>query len=60
MLVAQRIVEVEEAGAIPLPGYGRSDGDDRVVVISASQIPENARVRELETNFLPDREGRIR
>jgi hypothetical protein len=29
-------------------------------VISANQIPENARVRELEPSFLPDRRGTIR
>ena len=58
--VAQRIVEVEEAGAVPLPGHVSSAGTDTVVVISADQIPEHARVRELETSFLPDRKGRIR
>jgi hypothetical protein len=58
--VAQRIVQVEEAGATPLPGYGRSGDNDTVVVISADQIPESARVRELEVCFLSDRTGRIR
>jgi hypothetical protein len=58
--VAQRMVEVEEAGAVPLPGQGSSDGTDAAVVMSADQIPEHARVRELETSFLPDRKGRIR
>lgn len=58
--VAQRIVEVEEAGAVPLPGHVSSAGTDTVVVISADQIPEHARIRELETSFLPDRKGRIR
>jgi hypothetical protein len=54
------MVEVEEAGAVPLPGQGSSDGTDAAVVMSADQIPEHARVRELETSFLPDRKGRIR
>jgi hypothetical protein len=58
--VAQRIVEVEEAGAMPLSGHGSSGHNDTVVVISADQIPENARVRDLEVSFLSDRTGRIR
>jgi hypothetical protein len=58
--VAQRIVEVEEAGAIPMPGQCSSGNTGVVVVISANQIPENARVRELEPSFLPDRRGTIR
>jgi hypothetical protein len=58
--VAQRIVEVEEAGAIPLPDHCHSGGTGAVVVISADQIPENARVRELEPSFLPGRKGTVR
>jgi hypothetical protein len=58
--VAERIVEVEEAGATSIPGQCSSGGTDAVVVISAHQIPENARVRELEPSFLPDRRGTIR
>jgi hypothetical protein len=58
--VAQRILEVEEAGAIPLPGQGSSDSSETVVVVCADQIPEYARVRELEVSFLSDRRGSIR
>jgi len=58
--VAQRIVEVEEAGATPIPDQCSPGSTGAVVVTSADQIPENARVRELEPRFLPDRKGTIR
>jgi hypothetical protein len=58
--VGQRIIEVEEAGATPLPSQGSSNGSETVGVISADQIPENARIHEMEVSFLADRRGRIR
>jgi hypothetical protein len=58
--VGQRIIEVEEAGAIPLPGQASSNGGETVVVISADQIPETARIRDMEVSFLSDRKGSIR
>jgi hypothetical protein len=59
--VGQRIIEVEEAGATPLPSQGSSsNGSETVGVFSADQIPETARIRELEVGFLADRKGRIR
>jgi hypothetical protein len=58
--VGQRIIEVEEAGATSLPSQGGSNGSETVGVVSADQIPENARIHELEASFLADRQGRIR
>ena len=58
--VAQRVVEIEEAGAVPRPEDGPPEPGCRVIVVSADQIPELARIRELEATFLPDRQGRIR
>ena len=55
--VAQRIVEIEEAGAIPADD---EPGDVPFLVTSAVQIPESSRVRELEAIFLPGRQGKIR
>lgn len=61
-LVAQRIVEIEEAGALPL-GYTGGFAypvNGTVVVLSASQIPDTARLREMETFFYSERHGKIR
>ena len=46
--VAERIIAIEEAGA------------DVAVVTEANQIPESARVRELDVKFGSGRKGRIR
>jgi hypothetical protein len=59
--VAQQIVEIEEAGAISMnQDADQSDGDISVVVTSAHQIPESARVQELEAISMLDRQGKIR
>ena len=58
--VAQRVVEIEEAGAVARPEDGDAEPGSRIIVVSADQIPELARLRELEATFLPDRQGRIR
>ncbi len=58
--VAERIVDLEEAGAVPLGGGPPSAEGDKIIVMSAEQIPECARVREMEVFFMPDRKGKIR
>lgn len=79
--VAERVISIEEAGALPLstesddivddvgvkmtssPKIEQGSGNTNnnvVIVTDARQIPEHARIRELEVSFRSERQGTLR
>ena len=58
--VAERVISIEEAGAFASNHASNGAGMIGGIVTHSAQIPERARIRDLEVSFQPERRAKVR